>query len=66
MTDTRRIDELRALVARLDPLLVEAAAHVDRTQLRDCLAMSPRERADACTRFVRSLSRFRDATPERR
>ena len=50
--------ELLEQVARLDPLLVEAADEVDRGLLRWSLSLTPRERLRACSRAAATLARL--------
>jgi hypothetical protein len=53
----------RELLAGLDPLLVEAAAEVDRALLRWSLAQTPLERLRGCTEATRTLAKFHRAPP---
>lgn len=56
----RRDDEpLLEWVRRVDPEVIAAVADVDRTLLREALALSPLERLRACSRAAHGLARFR-------
>ncbi|MDH3745431.1 MAG: hypothetical protein OES47_10055 [Acidobacteriota bacterium] len=51
--------QLPARALELDPLIVAAAAEVDRSLLRWMLSLSPRARLEASTNATRALSRIR-------
>jgi hypothetical protein len=53
-------------VARLDPLLVEAAADVDIGLLRWSLSQTPRQRLRSCSRAAATLARLGRAASGRR
>jgi len=57
--------QLRARVAALDPLLVEASDEVDRTLLEWARTLSPLERLSAASRASEALHRFQlEPTPK--
>jgi hypothetical protein len=53
-------------VARLDPLLVEAADEVDPGLLRWSLSLTPRDRLRSCSRAATTLARLGRAPSTRR
>ena len=55
----RSVRSVSAQAEVLDPLLVEAAADVDRTLIRWALSLSHRERLRASTKATKALSRIR-------
>ena len=58
------LEELRALVAELDPTLVAAEHDVDRTLIELALARSPLERVEFAQQMLATLSGFhRVGTP---
>lgn len=61
--DRRDGEPLLEWVKRVDPEVIAAVADVDRTLLRETLALSPLERLRACSRAARGLARFRRVAP---
>ncbi len=64
MATEREYERLRALVARTDPLLIEAIEDVDRTLLEWGLSLSPWQRLRASADALRFWSSFRRGAPE--
>ena len=64
MTTEREYERLRALVARTDPLLIDAIEDVDHTLLEWGLSLSPWQRLRASSESLRFWSNFRRGAPE--
>jgi hypothetical protein len=66
VSDDRRLESLRALVAELDRDLVVAADEVDRSLIALALERSPLARVDFSSQLLAALSRFRRVDPSDR
>jgi hypothetical protein len=64
MAPDSQYTRLRDLVARIDPVLLDAVEDVDRELLHWGLSLSPWERLRSCSETLRFWSGFRRVTPE--